>query len=247
VQYGGWIAFRHAPEMADATWPNSTSIGRAVNGDQTHVWLPLKPGTYLGRAYDCDGRESATTAQVSTKQASVLTFVTVDDLVEDPGFAGAKTNCEVASGALQLAAGDFDAVADVDSLADWDSAGSTVVPAGTYAFAAGLDFGTVRRVRLTSHLKAEAVNLYDTVDGEDLLDSPEDFDGTTGAPIDASVWGRLTDDDPAGSPSWGPFMRIDAVEIDARAVGQLQCRLTSDDPTYNIQVLELRLAAEEVQ
>jgi hypothetical protein len=133
VQYGGWIAFRHAPEMADASWPNSTSIGRAVNGDQTHV---CKPGTYLGRAYDCDGRESTTTAQVSSKQASVLTFVTVDDLVEDPGFAGVKTNCELASGALQLATGDFD-VADVDSLADWDSASSTVVPAGTYAFAAG--------------------------------------------------------------------------------------------------------------
>jgi hypothetical protein len=98
-----------------------------------------------------------------------------------------------------------------------------------------------------SHLKAEAVNLYDRIDGEDLIDSPEDFDGTSGAPIDASVWGRLTDDDPTGTPSWGPPMRIDSVEIDARAVGQLQCRLTSADPTYNIQVPELRLAAEEVQ
>jgi hypothetical protein len=99
---------------------------------------------------------------------------------------------------------------------------------------------------LTSHIKAEAVNLYDTVDGEDLIDSTEDFDGTTGAPIDASIWGRLTDDDPTGSPTWGAFMRIDSAEIYARAVGQLQCRLTSDDPTYNIQVLELRLLAEEV-
>jgi hypothetical protein len=41
-------------------------------------------------------------------------------------------------------------------------------------------------------------------------------------------------------------VRIDAVEIDARAVGQLECRLSSDDPTYNIQLVELRLAAEEV-
>ena len=59
VQAGGWISFRHTPEMTGATWPNSTSIGRAVNGDQTHVFLPLKPGTYMARAYDADGHESA--------------------------------------------------------------------------------------------------------------------------------------------------------------------------------------------
>jgi hypothetical protein len=246
VQYGGWIAFRHTPVMSSATWPNSTSIGNAVNGDQTHVWLPLKPGTYLARVYDCDDRESETTAQITTKQASVLNFASVSDRIEDPGFSGTKTNCEMASGALQLSTGNFDAVADVDSLADWDSAGSVVVPSGTYAFAGGLDFTTVKHIRLTSHLKTQAVNLYDMIDGEDDIDSPSDFDGTSGAPVDASVWGKLTDDDPAGSPTWGEFMRIDACEINARAVGQLECRLTSDDPTYNIQVLELRLAAEQV-
>ncbi|MGZ8360705.1 MAG: hypothetical protein ACXWUX_09315 [Allosphingosinicella sp.] len=99
---------------------------------------------------------------------------------------------------------------------------------------------------MTSHIKAEAVNLFDTVDGEDDIDSTEDSDGTTGAPIDASLWSKLTDDDPAGSLTWGAFMRFDSAEIYARAVGQLECRLTSDDPTYNIQVLELRLFAEEV-
>jgi putative tail protein len=246
VQAGGWIAFRHTPETSGATWPNSTSIGRAVNGDQTHVFLPLKPGTYLARVYDCDGRESAGTASFATKQASVLNFVPLDDLQEDPTFAGSKTDCEVVSGALQLSSGNFDAVTDVDALADWDSAGAAVFAAGTYGFAAGLDFGAVERVRLTSHLKTQAVNLYADIDGEDAIDSLSDFDGVTGAPIDAALWGKLTDDDPAGSPSWGPFMRIDSAEISARAVGQLECRLETDDPTYNIQVLELRLTAEQV-
>ena len=48
--------------------------------------------------------------------------------------------------ALQLSTGDFDAVADVDSLADWDSAGASVFPSGTYAFGAGLDFTTAKRI-----------------------------------------------------------------------------------------------------
>jgi hypothetical protein len=152
----------------------------------------------------------------------------------------------VVDGALQLTSGSFDTVADVDSIGDWDAAGAGVETTGLYALGAGLDFTTVHRVRLTSHLKTQAVNVYDSIDGDDDIDSPSDVDGTTGAPVDASLWGRLTDDDPAGAPTWGEFMRIDSAEITARAVGQLECRLTSDDPTYNIQVLELRLVAEVV-
>ena len=72
----------------DATlWPNSTSLARAVTGDQTHVYLPLKPGTYFARVYDADGRPSSGFAYVSTKQASVLAFAPVDDVQEDPTFS----------------------------------------------------------------------------------------------------------------------------------------------------------------
>ena len=90
VQYGGWIVFRHSPATSGATWANSTSLGRAVNGDQTHVYLPLKGGTYLARAYDSLGNMSAV-ASITTKQASVLAFAAVDELVEDPTFPGITT------------------------------------------------------------------------------------------------------------------------------------------------------------
>ena len=246
VQVGGWILFRHAPDLENATWGGSTSIGRAVSGNQTHVYLPLKPGTYLAKVYDADGRASDT-ASVSTKQTSVLDYTVVGEIIEDPNFVGEKVDVELVDGALQLPAGLFDDVKRVDELESWDLAGQTVTIAGTYHFAIGLDFGSVRRMRITSHIRSQAVNMFDFIDARGPIDSWPDVDGTAGAPVDAVVWGKLTDDDPEDeAAAWTSFMRIDSAEIVARAVGHIECRLTSHDTTYNIQVLELGMVAEEL-
>lgn len=245
VQVGGWILFRYSPALIGATWGNSTSIGRAVSGDQTSVYLPLKAGTYMARVFDADGMQSDV-AYVSTKQSSVLTFVTEATITENPTFAGTKFQCEVVSNMLQLTAGDFDAVPDVDVLPDWDLAGSYVVGSGTYHFANSMNFGSVKKVRLTLHLLMQAVNLVDQIDSDELWDSTEDVDGTDNAPVDAEVFGKITDDDPGGSPTWSDFIRMDSFDAECRAVGQLECRMTTTDPTFNIQVTELGLLAERL-
>ena len=246
VQIGGWILFRYSPLLSGATWPNSTSIGRQVSGDQTQVYLPLMQGSYLARVYDADGLESTTTAIVTTKQVSVLPFVTEGSIQEDPTFPGVKTQCEVVSSKLQLTAGDFDSVPDVDNLPDWDLAGAYVVGNGTYKFASGFDFGTVKSVRLTVTLTMAAVNLVDEIDGADLWDSQEDVDGVSGAPVDAVVYGKITDDDPGGSPTWSDFIRLDATDVRCRAVGQIECRMTTTSSVFNIQVSQLRIIAERL-
>src|SRR5512147_2012386 len=128
VQIGGYIMFRHSPDMNATLWPNSTSIAQAVTGDQTHVYAPLKPGTYFARVYDADGRPSSGFSYVSTKQASVLAFASVDDLQEDPTFSGTKTNCEVVDDGLMLSGSDWDSVPDVDALPEWDIAGGNGSP-----------------------------------------------------------------------------------------------------------------------
>ena len=246
VQFGGWILFRHSPAMADVAWADTTSIGRTVNGDQSHVYLPLKAGTYIARVYDSLGNVSEP-ASITTKQASVLAFSPVGELVEDPAFAGSHDDTERYGSVLQLRSSDFDTVADTDALLDWDAGGAGIFAAGTYRFSAGMDFGTVRRVRLTSHLAMTAINPHDRIDERTTpIDSWGDIDGTAAAVTDAGVWARTTDDDPAASPAWGPWLRIDAAEVSARAIGEIECRLHTADPTFNIQISELRLAAEEV-
>ena len=240
VQFGGWILFRHSPATSGVAWANTTSIGRTVNGDQSHVYLPLKPGTYIARVYDSLGNVSEP-ASITTKQASVLAFSPVDELVEDPSFLGTHDGTETIGGVLQLQAGDFDTVADTDALIDWDLGGAGIVTAGTYRFSAGMDFGSVTRVRLTSHIAMTAVNPHDLIDERATpIDEWGDIDGSAAAVTDASVWARATDDDPAGTPTWGPWQRIDSAEITARAIGEIECRLTTADQTFNIEISELQ-------
>jgi hypothetical protein len=246
VQIGGWIMFRHTPDMDATIWPNSTSLARAIAGDQTHVYLPLKPGTYFGRVYDADGRPSPNATAISTKQASVLEFAPLGDVQEDPNFTGTKTRCSIVNDGLMLNAEDFDSIPDIDAEPLWDVSGG-VAASGLYQFAAGIDLGSVKRSRITSHMKLEAINEHDYWDAKiGEIDSWTDIDGTLGAAVDASVYGKLTDDNPGGTPTWSVFTRVDSAEINARAIGQLECRLSTADRAFNLWLTELRVTAEEV-
>ena len=246
VQIGGWIMFRHSPDMDASVWPNTTSLAQAVVGDQTHVYMPLKPGTYFARVYDADGRASPNAVYVSTKQASVLAFTPVDTVQEDPDFTGEKIRCHVEDDGLILDPDTFAGVPVVGDLESWTDTDG-VIASGLYRFAAGIDLGTPTRARVTSRIKLEAVNEHDFWDSKvGPIDSWPDIDGTLAAAIDAAVYGKLTDDDPAGTPEWDAFTRVDSSEVHTRAIGQLECRLTTADRAFNLWLTELRVTAEEI-
>lgn len=102
-------------------------------------------------------------------------------------------------------------------------------------------------VRLTGHIALSVVNTLDLIDERTTpIDDWPDIDGIEGAACDAAIWVQTTDDDPHLSPTWGPWLRIDSAEVNCRAVGNVECRLSTADPTFNIQISELRLKAEEV-
>ena len=249
VQYGGWVMFRHSPDMDATLWPNSTSLAQAVVGEQTHVYMPLKPGTYFARTYDADGRASTNFAYVSTKQANLLAFSPVGEIVEDPLFTGYKFNCKLVSDYLTLTADTFDNITDVALLAAWGVSGGSV-EAGQYNLSVGMDLGSVKRCRVTSHVNVEAINENDYWDAKiGNIDSWPDIDGTLGAVVDAHVWGQVSDS-AHGSVSWWnptiPMQRIDAMEINARSMGALHVRMVSEDAAFNLRVTELRLTADEV-
>jgi hypothetical protein len=250
VQYGGWIMFRHSPDMDATLWPNSTSLAQAVVGQQTHVYMPLKPGTYFARTYDADGRASTDFARISTAQASLLDFSPVGSIVEDPLFTGGKANCTVVSGQLTLTPDTLDAYDDVTVLAWWGITGGAA-DAGQYNFASGMDLGSVKKCRITSHVMVEAINENDYWDSKiGNIDTWPDIDGTLGAVVDAQVWGKHDTVSYATYANWfeapPPLKRIDAIEAEMRSMGALMVRLTSENPSYNLRVSELRLYADEV-
>ena len=78
-----------------------------------------------------------------------------------------------------------------------------------------------------------------------LIDAWLDVDDTEGAEIDVIVEMRVTDDDPAGTPLWSGWSRLDSSEDEIRAV-ELRARLISASPDYNVLLSKLRIHAEEV-
>ena len=233
VRVGGNIIIRHSKEMA-ATWANSTLMDR-VSGAEAIAVVPLKPGTYLLRAQDSEGR-TGPVSTVTTKGVQILSFAQLNTLAAEPAFAGPKTNLEAAGGVLKLTSGP-------------DASGTPQVLAleGLYQFGAHLDFGALKLVRLRSDILVGASALSDYIDDRMTpVDAWADFDGAEGADIDVVLEVRETDDDPASpSPLWGPWGRIDNSEIEARAV-EARAWLRTNDPTFTPIVSELRLIADEV-
>jgi len=231
VRVGGNIVIRHSKEVT-ATWSDSYSMDRVGGGEAIAV-VPLKPGTYLLRAEDSGGRAGPET-RVSTKGAQVLAFSTLAYLQADPGFVGAKAGLQVTGSNLTLTTATTGGVTQVTAME------------GQYGFAAGLDLGAVKRVRLRSEIGVAALALNDRIDARTaLMDTWADFDGAAGAEIDVLFEIRETDDDPNSSPNWGPWGRLDNHEIEARAV-EARAYLSTKDASYTPIVSQLRLYADEV-
>jgi hypothetical protein len=232
VRVAGNIVIRHSSE-APASWANSYAMDR-VAGSEAIAVVPLKPGTYLLRAEDSGGRLGPVTG-IATRGAQALAFAPVQSLQADDSFPGAKTDLVVGPGGLRLAS-------------TVDAGGVPYVPQtqGLYAFGAGMDFGAVRRVRLRSEIRLAVLALLDRIDARVTpIDNWADFDGTDGAQTDVVVEVRDTDDDPAATPAWSDWGRIDNHEIEARAI-EARAWLRTEDAAYTPVVSRLRLYADEV-
>lgn len=224
VRNGGRIVIRHSA-LGVPTWQNSVSYDE-VAGNQTIAGVPLKPGAYLLRAVDAGGLEGPVSI-VSTKGIQAVPFANVTSLVAHPTWSGTKSNVEVNG---------FDQLTLTDPASP-----------GVYTFATTMDLVTVQAVRLRSVIEATGTDpalLFDDFPGN-FDDAPGDFDNPTGILIDVVVEGRFTDDNPAGSPTWTDWTRIDSNEIAFRAA-QFRATLSVASAGGNVLLSELSVTADEV-
>lgn len=232
VLNGGRIAFRHSPSIT-AGWNQSIGIGDAAKGADTSAILPLKEGTYFARVFDAGGRacETAEIATFYTKQATVLSWANLDQIDEANGGWNGTHDGTQANGFGYL---------------EIDQTGDNLT--GTYDFQSGLDLGGVTRFRLTTYIAAFVTNNTSYIDSRtSLIDTWDDFDDTDSATgVNAAVYVRTTDDDPAGAdPDWSAWTRIDSGEFYARGC-EFKVILTSDSVDYNISITDLTMVAEEI-
>jgi hypothetical protein len=121
-----------------------------------------------------------------------------------------------------------------------------VKASGTYLFSGGMDLGVVKPIRLSAHVLAGVAAFGTQWDQRvSMLDSWGAIDDVFGGEADAWVETRSTNDNPGGTPTWSAWRRLDSGEFNARGF-QFRAQLRSSQPEFNIEVTQLRVAADEV-
>ena len=243
VQIGGRIVIRHSASLSPA-WSNSVSMD-IVAGAQAIAAVPLKPGSYLVRAEDGQGNVSDNPAIVDASGAQIVDVANITTLTADPVFTGTKTDVVANGGVLSLDSGsNIDDWLDFDAIANMDAEGG-VLPSGIYDFATDIDLAMIKTVRIRSEIEMSINSLLTDIDSRPGdIDAWADFDGVDGSEVDVWVEVRVTDDDPAGSPNWGDWSRIDSSEIRCRGI-EARAILQSNDPAFNPNITRLRVTADE--
>ena len=231
VLRGGRIEVRHSSLTTGASAANSYTLGAALPPSAVIAHVPAMEGTYFVVAVDSGGRYGDAAAVVLSRLASPFAWAALDDGIEDPAFAGIKTNMVAAGGVLKLAVSD-----------------GRAAEAGSYQWANPIDLGAVLRGRLRVEIEFVVAEESDAWDDDTPWDSPsEAWDGgvagVTGC--DVTVYARFSDDDPAGAPTWGPWQRADQSDFAARAI-DLKAEVISEGNTVNVNIDRLRAYAEAV-
>lgn len=213
---------RHSFVESGATFGSAITIVDKVARPANSVIVPPQSGTYLIKAYDKGGNQSAAATSVVIRAEDLDTFGTTQRQTEHSTFSGTKTGCSVADSRLRIT--------------DPSSAPSTA----TYEFSNYIDTGSVRVAKVQMEIENiriddAATTTFDTLSGN--FDSlPGLFDDLTGGAsfADTTViqYVATTDDDPAGSPTWSAWKRFRASDFSGRAFKfKVDLESTSDDIT----------------
>tara|TARA_R110002153_G_scaffold273084_1_gene442966 strand:- start:1836 stop:4427 length:2592 start_codon:yes stop_codon:yes gene_type:complete len=199
---------RFSPVFTGATWANSITFIDKVPRPASSVSVPARAGTYIVRAYDKSGIASVGYTSVVIQAADVEQFLNTASLTDSPSFTGTKTNTEVVSNALRL------------------TTYTTGPSTGEYFFSNYIENQSSQVTRCRVYVKSvnnridSSAGLFDDQPG--LFDNaPGNFDDLGGdsqfADTTVITYVSVTQDDPAGTPTWSGYSPIKVADISGRA------------------------------
>jgi hypothetical protein len=235
---------RHSRLTTGAEYSDAIDLLTKVARPAVTAVAPAMTGTYFIKAIDKLGNASVNATSVVAIIEDIKGLNVVETVTESPTFPGVKVECNVVDGKLVLdTAVDFDDISGLfdDAEGDFDGGGGTTSTLGTYDFNQVVDLGAVYTSRVTAYLEVgriDYVNLFD--DAEGLFDSRlGTFDGDPNAFDDTNVELQVsvTEDDPAGSPTWSAYRKFFVGDYKARGL-RFRAVLTSEDgqasPTVDV-------------
>lgn len=201
-----YYTVRHALEESGASFANATTAVEKVSRPATSVAIPARPGTYFIRAYDKVGVASVLSTPVVVRAATLETFTNNLTLTDSPTFSGTKTGCSVTSSQLRI------------------TATTPATRTATYTMSNYIDTGAIRRVRSRIDLNVNRFDanagLWDSMPG--VWDSWAGLwdDWTGGSQFDDTdvlTYISITEQDPAGTPTWSAYQLFKAGDFYGRA------------------------------
>ena len=207
VLHGGNVLIRGSNLTTGASFTDSVDVIPELSGNVNETIVPnIVNGTYFLAFRDDGGRISANAASIkniSTQPDTFpkLTVLTDREDTDSTPFNGAKVGCFFDSSLNGLVLGlanSLDGVSDFDAIADLDLLANSVATGGTYAFANTLDLGGKQPLVLQRHLVTKGIYNNQLFDARsENIDTWTDFDGTTRAvDVNAKLLVATTDSDP---------------------------------------------------
>ena len=245
VRVGGRVIIRHDPRaLASAEWNSSNDVVQAVAGSSTQKQVPLLPGTYFLKFEDFLGNRSiiATGVEITLPEpeSRIAAKTWAEQSLATP-FSGTKTNCAYDAGETAL-------VLTPDlyvSPGYWETIYCAGDCGAEYQFQDTFDLGDVYDFRIRRYIVSRPLvfsTLFDAVSGS--FDAQSGFfDGTVADQINVATYVRTTLDDPAASPTWGPWTEFVSGMVRGRGV-QLKAIFSTETELIGVAIDELGATVE---
>lgn len=226
---------RYSRATSGVTWSTAQPLENLVY--ENRITLPYQIGTYLIKAVDILGNESATATAIVTVDGGALRNV-VELLEEDPDFLGTKVNTSVIAGmGLILDDPATDGYYYFDNNIDLSEVYTSFVSSEILAYATFLnDIFAMDDIFQVQDLMGGGNN--DMFAMADIFNEEDIFGIGLNAWLIRLEW-RRTDDDPLVSPTWTAWEPFTAGAATFRAA---EFRLYMDSEDDNVTPVVTRLA-----
>jgi predicted phage tail protein len=225
VIVGGQVVIRFSTQMSTKVlWQEANEIGRFA-GAQSNGFVPLMKGTYLAKFVNSSGKYSLNPAYIVSTTGPLRDYNLVEDLRQDPGFAGERVNTEVRNGVLFISQ---------------NEEGYAVSTQAAYYFDRVIDMSKVYTVRCQSYIDGALYGLFNDVDTWPDWDNVLDVDGEKVDEGGGVVMASLTNVDPATAvdTDWSAYTRLVVSDLTFRAA-RFALVLSVQDNTKGIGVTAL--------
>ena len=212
--------------VTGALWGSGITILDNIPASASHVYVPLRFGTYMIKSVSIAGVESNLATFVISDVAGINNFNATETVVAEPTFAGTKTYCTVTSNTLVTTA-----------------TGGLYASEATYELSYKVDLGDVYTNRLTPTISASGQRATYTMNTWGYLNKVERLDGGVENSWSVVIEYATTKSNPATATDWTDWRPLIIGDSTARGY-KFRIRMKSYDTSVQVRVGGLKIVVD---